>query len=331
MLIIRKKRHILLIIITLFAFTPLAIWATAQISESFSTYAADPYNYMLTFNANGGIMPNSSGWEVNPNNPAEAAVATYDTGDTCPLTIPNAAPTRTGYTFLGWADSPTATTAKYNKGGVITLTKTDSHKTIYAVWEENSTTGPSISGSTDRYTYGSSDGIIFTPTTPKTPSSVSIDNNNLSSSDYTVNSSTGAVTVKPSYLDSLTDGNHTVAVTWNDGTTSSTTFTTTGNTSDGGDEHDGGDSKDGDDSKDGNDSKDEDEDNEANDEEYIDEEDIDNENVAVGSPVAVPDTGSSTKNNSNDNSTVPVTSFIAIFTLIAIKLLRHRRKIDFKK
>ena len=46
-------------------------------------------------------------------------------------------PTRNGYTFLGWADKADATGAQYHGGELITLTKDNPTKTIYAVWKEN--------------------------------------------------------------------------------------------------------------------------------------------------------------------------------------------------
>lgn len=49
---------------------------------------------------------------------------------TCSSTVP----TRTGYTFLGWSESSTATTATYQPGTAYTLT---SGKTLYAVWQIN--------------------------------------------------------------------------------------------------------------------------------------------------------------------------------------------------
>jgi uncharacterized repeat protein (TIGR02543 family) len=47
-------------------------------------------------------------------------------------TLSSKAPTRTGYTFLGWSTSSTATTATYKKSG--TYTK-DESTTLYAVWK----------------------------------------------------------------------------------------------------------------------------------------------------------------------------------------------------
>jgi len=50
-------------------------------------------------------------------------------------------PTRPDYTFKGWANSKSATTADYDAGDRITLHKVDSPKTLYAVWEKENT-GP---------------------------------------------------------------------------------------------------------------------------------------------------------------------------------------------
>lgn len=47
--------------------------------------------------------------------------------------------TREGYSFLGWAENPTAASAEYQAGDTISLTQTDPQKTLYAVWKA---TGP---------------------------------------------------------------------------------------------------------------------------------------------------------------------------------------------
>ncbi len=49
-----------------------------------------------------------------------------------PLTLSTMVPTRTGYTFLGWAPTPTATEAVYAPGGAF---ESDANTTLYAVWE----------------------------------------------------------------------------------------------------------------------------------------------------------------------------------------------------
>ena len=53
------------------------------------------------------------------------------------LTLSSTKPTRTGYTFLGWAASKTATSAQYQPGGSYTA---NAAVTLYAVWKENAPT-----------------------------------------------------------------------------------------------------------------------------------------------------------------------------------------------
>lgn len=72
--------------------------------------------YKVTYNANGGSGAPS------------AQTKTY--GVT--LTLSSVKPTRTNYTFKGWATSASATTASYQAGGSYT---TNAAVTLYAVWE----------------------------------------------------------------------------------------------------------------------------------------------------------------------------------------------------
>ena len=79
-------------------------------------------NYSLTYNANNGT--------------GAPAAQTYSGSDSSyTFTLSSTKPTRTNYTFLGWADSASATTAAYQPGGTITLQSTSPTKTIYAVWK----------------------------------------------------------------------------------------------------------------------------------------------------------------------------------------------------
>ena len=75
-------------------------------------------NYTLTYDANGGSNPPS----------AQSGSTSY--------TVSSTKPTRSGYTFLGWAKSSSATSASYTAGDKITLT---ANTTLYAVWEKNAT------------------------------------------------------------------------------------------------------------------------------------------------------------------------------------------------
>lgn len=70
--------------------------------------------YTLTYNANGGSGTPSSVSGVTS------------------TTISSTIPTRTGYDFLGWSVSSTATTASYVAGDPITLSD---NTTLYAVWK----------------------------------------------------------------------------------------------------------------------------------------------------------------------------------------------------
>ena len=54
-------------------------------------------------------------------------IKTYGTD----LTLSSTVPTRTGYTFLGWATSQTATAAQYQPSGKYTA---NADLTLYAVW-----------------------------------------------------------------------------------------------------------------------------------------------------------------------------------------------------
>lgn len=77
--------------------------------------------YTVTFNANGG----SGAPGKQSKTPGTA------------LTLSSTKPTRTGYTFVGWATSSSATTAQYSAGSVYT---NDSSVTLYAVWRKQSFT-----------------------------------------------------------------------------------------------------------------------------------------------------------------------------------------------
>lgn len=84
--------------------------ATANVSVSAKT------SYTVAYNANGGTgaPSNQTKWY----------------GET--LTLSSTSPTRTGYTFQGWATSSSATSSAYSSGGSYT---TNSGTTLYAVWK----------------------------------------------------------------------------------------------------------------------------------------------------------------------------------------------------
>ena len=78
-------------------------------------------SYSITYNANGGSGAPSSQtkWKNQT------------------LTLSSTKPTRTGYSFLGWSTSSTATSATYSAGGNYTA---NAAATLYAVWKANTYT-----------------------------------------------------------------------------------------------------------------------------------------------------------------------------------------------
>lgn len=90
-------------------------------SKSISVTVPALASYTITFDANGGSgAPGSQ---------------TKWYGET--LTLSTTKPTMTGYTFLGWSTSDTATTATWEAGGSYTTNASD---TLYAVWQANTFT-----------------------------------------------------------------------------------------------------------------------------------------------------------------------------------------------
>lgn len=103
--------------------------------------------YTITYNANGGSGA-----------PASHSYTYASSGNTY---LSSTIPTRTGYTFLGWSLSSTATSASYSAGQSWWLGNASNY-TLYAVWTPTTYTvaynanGGSGSMSTDSIKYGSS-------------------------------------------------------------------------------------------------------------------------------------------------------------------------------
>lgn len=83
--------------------------------------ADEAATYTISYNANGG-----TGAPANQ-------TKTYGVS----LTLSSSTPTRSGYTFLGWANSAGATSAAYQPGAVFTA---NANTTLYAVWKANTYT-----------------------------------------------------------------------------------------------------------------------------------------------------------------------------------------------
>ena len=89
-----------------------------SISANTTLYAVwELITYTVSYNANGGSGAPSS------------QTKTYGVN----LTLSSTIPTRTGYTFLGWSTSSTATSATYSAGGTYS---SNADATLYAVWSQ---------------------------------------------------------------------------------------------------------------------------------------------------------------------------------------------------
>lgn len=81
------------------------------------------YTYTLSYNANSGSGAPSS---------QQQTVTAGGTAPSMTFTISNTRPTRTGYDFLGWSTSSSASTASYQPGGSIPVS---GNTILYAVWK----------------------------------------------------------------------------------------------------------------------------------------------------------------------------------------------------
>jgi len=121
-------------------------------NQDVTLYAVwEPEKYTITFSANGGLGAPSS----------QTKTYGYD------LTLSYTKPTRTGYTFSGWATSSNATVVTYNPGSTY---RYDANSTLYAVWTANTYTvtynanGGLGAPSSQTKTYGS--GLTLSYTKP---------------------------------------------------------------------------------------------------------------------------------------------------------------------
>jgi len=85
----------------------------------YAVWEKNATTYTLSYNANGGTGAPSS----HSGSSTSGSVTLY---------IKSGTPSLSGYTFVGWASSSSATIAEYTSGDPITLT---SNRTIYAVWK----------------------------------------------------------------------------------------------------------------------------------------------------------------------------------------------------
>ena len=92
-----------------------------QASWSGTVYVIYRKKYTLSFNANGGSGAPSS-------KTVYGGIGAY---------IPTTKPSRTGYTFLGWSTSSSATSATWEAGDTMADSYAGQNRTLYAVWKAN--------------------------------------------------------------------------------------------------------------------------------------------------------------------------------------------------
>ncbi len=100
--------------------------------------------YSIKYNANGGSGA-----------PGDTTY-TYDNSNTY---LSSTIPTRTGYTFLGWSQDSTATSASYAAGSAwsrLNIPGNGSYFTLYAVWSTVCTSGGTYNSSTGKCEYSAS-------------------------------------------------------------------------------------------------------------------------------------------------------------------------------
>ena len=97
--------------------------SSKSISSSATYYPILKANiYTITYNANGGSGgPSSQSYKYAPN------------GN---IYLSSDRPSKTGYTFMGWSESPSATSASYSPGQWWGTHNANNY-TLYAVWEKN--------------------------------------------------------------------------------------------------------------------------------------------------------------------------------------------------
>lgn len=132
----------------------------ARVTVNDPTYT---YHAYLYYNANGGSgAPSTQSTSTTSSSSTPSGSASF--------TISSTKPSKSGYTFLGWSESSSATSASYQPGSTISVPY-DSSKTLYAVWKSNSTftselkfnaNGGSGAPSTLRYEGTSTSPHIFT-------------------------------------------------------------------------------------------------------------------------------------------------------------------------
>lgn len=143
-------------------------------------------------------------------------------GDSCSVKISTKVPTRTGYYFLGYADTASATVAKYQPGDTIMLS---ADKEIYALWAD----GKIEWKENQTYTKASGNDVVLRINYPLEKFvTLKIDGaelDNTVNDKYKLEFGSTIITVYGSYLDTLAAGDHTMQVVYDNGVVKEANFT----------------------------------------------------------------------------------------------------------
>ena len=123
-------------------------------SSSVTLYAIWRKTITITYNANGGS-----------NAPGVSIGYAYNSATSTSIKLQTGTPTKSGYTFLGWSTSSTATSATYSAGGTYTFS---ANATLYAIWRKGITITYDANGGENapptqtQYAYNSATSSAFT-------------------------------------------------------------------------------------------------------------------------------------------------------------------------
>ena len=132
--------------------------ASYTANAAITLYAIWKKTITLTYNANGGSGA-----------PSAQSATVYNATTSYKFTLSSSKPTRTGYDFLGWSTSSTATSASYSAGGACSLSASD---ILYAVWKAKTykitynANGGSNQPDAQSYTYAASGTITLSSSKP---------------------------------------------------------------------------------------------------------------------------------------------------------------------
>lgn len=132
---------------------------TVVVAETYEGFTAQPFE-QTAIAADGStvvnIYYNRNTYTVTYNDGvANETITVPESTDWCygaTVTVSNAVPKRTGYTFLGWAETDSATSATYSSAGNMSVIMGAAPVTLYAVWAKNAVPGGNIIITANEYT-----------------------------------------------------------------------------------------------------------------------------------------------------------------------------------